>query len=222
MKEVSRLRHLALDDGDGAELDGLLGDAGVVARVDHLRDVLVALRRLLHHQLGARHADGDPLGLQVVQHVLVVQLVAAVVAALGPPRAVTRAPERLLHALGRARQDVAARAHGAPDEHGLPRVLVVHRYQRVVRGERARGALAVHQQRLQPPVHHVLLYLGDVVAHVVHHVHVQVVRGAVEHLGERLPAQERHGAAVHPRVVGRARHGRQVVLPLLGVDAGAR
>jgi hypothetical protein len=42
---------------------------------------LVALWCLLHDELGAGHADGDALGLQIVQHSLVVQLVAAVVAA---------------------------------------------------------------------------------------------------------------------------------------------
>lgn len=53
------------------------------------------------------------------------------------------AAERVRHALLRARQDVAAGAHSAPHDHGLPRELVVHGDEGVVRGECARGALAV-------------------------------------------------------------------------------
>ena len=62
----------------------------------------------------------------------------------------------------RTREDVAAGAHGAADEHRLPRELVVDGDERVVRREGAGGALAVHQQRLQLPVHHVLLDLCGV------------------------------------------------------------
>lgn len=42
---------------------------------------LVALWCLLHHQLRAGHPYGDALGLQGIQHLLVVELVPAVVAA---------------------------------------------------------------------------------------------------------------------------------------------
>ena len=56
-------------------------------------------------------------------------------------------------------EHIAAGAHGAADEHGLPGELVVHGDQGVVRRERARGALAVHQQLHLPPVDHVLLHL---------------------------------------------------------------
>ena len=59
----------------------------------------------------------------------------------------------------RTREDVAAGAHGAADEHRLPRELVVDGDERVVRREGAGGALAVHQQRLELTVHHVLLDL---------------------------------------------------------------
>eukprot|EP00982_Pelagococcus_subviridis_P010751 31027-Pelagococcus_subviridis.AAC.5 len=67
-----------------------------------------------------------------------------------------------------------------------------------------------------------LFDLRDVMRHVVHHVHVQVVRGGVEHLRERLPAQKRHAAPVHPRVVRRARHGAEIVLALRRVNSRAR
>lgn len=81
------------------------------------------------------------------------------VSTLGSPRPVAGAAERLRHTLLRARQDVAAGAHGAPDDHRLPRELVVDGDEGVVRGERAGGALAVDQQRLEIAVHDVLLHL---------------------------------------------------------------
>ena len=64
--------------------------------------------------------------------------------------------------------------------------LVVHGDEGVMRGEGPGGALAVHQQGLLLAVHHVLLHLGDVVGHVVDHVHVQVVWRGGEDLGEGL------------------------------------
>ena len=60
----------------------------------------------------------------------------------------------------RTREHVAAGAHGAADEHGLPRELVVDWDEGVVGREGARGALAVHQQRLELAIHQVLLHLG--------------------------------------------------------------
>ena len=57
------------------------------------------------------------------------------------------------------REDIGVGAHGSPNEHGLPRHLVVHGDERVVRGEGARAALAVHQQALHLPIHQVLLHL---------------------------------------------------------------
>ena len=118
-----------------------------MARVHHLRHVLVTLRRLLHHQLGRRHANRDPFRLELLQHLGVIQLVTRVVSASSSTRAVTRASERLRHALLRARQDVRARPHRTPDQHRLSGVLVVHRDERVVRRERASRSLAMHQQR---------------------------------------------------------------------------
>ena len=44
------------------------------------------------------------------------------------------------------------------------------------------GSLPVDQECLWLPAHHVLLHLGDVVADVVDHVHVQIIRSTVEHL----------------------------------------
>ena len=82
------------------------------------------------------------------------------ISALGSPRSVAGAAERLRHALLRARQDVAAGAHSAPHDHGLARELVVDGNEGVVRGKRAGGALAVNQQCLEVAVHDVLLHLG--------------------------------------------------------------
>jgi hypothetical protein len=51
-----------------------------------------------------------------------------------------------------------------------------------------------------------MVHLGDVVADVIDDIHVQVVGGLLEELGEGLAAQECHGAAVDPRIVGRTCH----------------
>lgn len=64
-------------------------------------------------------------------------------------------------------------------------------------------------------------HLGNVVADVIHHVHVQVVGRGVEHLGKGLATEKGHAAAVDPRVVGGAGHGGQVVLALLRGAGGA-
>lgn len=52
--------------------------------------------------------------------------------------------KRFHHALLCPREHVAAGAHGPADEYRLARELVVHGDERVVRRERAGGALAVH------------------------------------------------------------------------------
>ena len=51
--------------------------------------------------------------------------------------------------------------------------------------------------------------------HIVHHVHVQIIGLCAELLGEGLAHQEGHAGAVHPGVVSRCSHPRQVVLALL-------
>ena len=71
------------------------------------------------------------------------------------------------------------------------------------------------EQAFPFPVYEVLLHLGNVVAYVINHVHVQVVRRGVEHLGEGLSRQKGHAAAVDPGKVGRCRHTVQIFLPLL-------
>jgi len=70
----------SLDDSNGSEFDGFFADAGGVASVDDLHHVLVRLGRLLHHQFGGGHPDGDAALLQLVQHLLV----ANVAPRLGP------------------------------------------------------------------------------------------------------------------------------------------
>eukprot|EP00429_Kryptoperidinium_foliaceum_P073492 CAMPEP_0176208088 /NCGR_PEP_ID=MMETSP0121_2-20121125/12942_1 /TAXON_ID=160619 /ORGANISM="Kryptoperidinium foliaceum, Strain CCMP 1326" /LENGTH=532 /DNA_ID=CAMNT_0017547067 /DNA_START=33 /DNA_END=1630 /DNA_ORIENTATION=+ len=210
---------LALDHGDRLELDRHLGDVSVVARLDDLRHVLVALRGLLHDQLGRRHTDGDAHVLQALQHVAVVQVVPRLVPAQGSPGAVAGAAEGVPHALVGARKHVGAGAHRAAHDDGLAGELVVDRDQRVVRREGAGGTFSVDKQLLALAVNHVLLDLGDVVGHVVDHVHVEVLGRLVEHLREGLPRQEGHGGAVHPSVVCGGGHALHVVVAFRGVDA---
>ena len=62
---------LTLDDGDGAQLDAFLGDAGVVTRVDDFGDVLVRFGRLLHDEFRRSDANRDALGLELGEHVFV-------------------------------------------------------------------------------------------------------------------------------------------------------
>merc|ERR1712216_860404 len=89
-----RVRNaLPLDHGYRPQLHRFSRYARVVARVDHLRDVLVALRRLLHDQLGRSDANGDTFRFQFFKYLRVVQLVARVVARARAPGAVTRAAE---------------------------------------------------------------------------------------------------------------------------------
>lgn len=117
--------------------------------------------------------------------------------------------ERLRHALFRPRQNVAAGSHSPSDQNRLtcelqttwrqsrmPSALrsmtcssvylVVYGDEWVVRRKRPGGAFPVDQQRLLPPVHHVLLHLCDVVRYVIDHVHVQVVGRRTEHLSKGL------------------------------------
>mmetsp|Transcript_2542 Transcript_2542/g.5233 ORF Transcript_2542/g.5233 Transcript_2542/m.5233 type:complete len:265 (-) Transcript_2542:336-1130(-) len=133
-----------------------------------------------------------------------------------------RRTKRLRHRRRRPRQHVRASTHRTADKYRLAAKGVVDGDERVVRRQRACRALAVHEQRARRAVHHVLLHLGDIVGYVVHDAHLQLVRRAVELSRKRLPAQEGHRRAIDPRVVGRRRHRRQVVLPLVGMDARAR
>lgn len=82
------------------------------------------------------------------------------ISALCATSTVTGTAECLGHSLLCPRQDVAARAHGAPDNDRLPYELVVDWDKRVVRGKGTGRPLSVHQQRLQLVAHHVLLHLG--------------------------------------------------------------
>lgn len=56
----------------------------------------------------------------------------------------------------------------------------------MVRRERPRGPLPVHQQRPLLPIHHMLLDFGDVVRDVIDHVQIQVIGGGIEDLGKSL------------------------------------
>jgi hypothetical protein len=61
-------------------------------------------------------------------------------------------------------EHVAAGAHGPANEHRLACELIVNGDEGVVGRKCACGALAVHQQRHQAPIHHVLLDLHRVAA----------------------------------------------------------
>lgn len=100
--------------------------------------------------------------------------------------------------------------------------LVIDGYERVMGREGSSRSLPVNQQRLLLAVNEMLLDLGDIVRHVIDHVHVKVIRGRVEHLGEGLSGQEGHTAAVDPGVVSGGRHRLEVVLALLTGDMRAR
>mmetsp|Transcript_6415 Transcript_6415/g.22565 ORF Transcript_6415/g.22565 Transcript_6415/m.22565 type:complete len:438 (-) Transcript_6415:15-1328(-) len=81
------------------------------------------------------------------------------------------------------------------------------------------GTFPMNQKCLELSVHHVLFELCNVVRHIIHDVHVQIIRRRVEHLCECLPAEEGHGGPVDPCVVSCACHGIQVILALLRLDA---
>lgn len=170
--------------------------------VHHIVHVLVGRRRLLHHQLRRGHPDGDALLLELLEHIGVVQVAATLRSAQGPAGTVTGGAKRLLHALLGTGQHPAIGTHRAADQHRLSGDLVVHRYQRVVWWKRTSGAFTMNQQLSRSAVHHVLLDFGHVVADVVDHLHVQIVRCGLEHLRERLPGQEGHRAAIHPGEIG--------------------
>ena len=58
----------SLNDGDRSEFHGFLTDPSSMASVHHISYVLVALRCLLHHQLGWGHPDWDSFVWEFVQH----------------------------------------------------------------------------------------------------------------------------------------------------------
>lgn len=136
-------------------------------------------------------------------------------------RSVACAAEGLLHALLRSGQNVTAGAHGTTNKDRLTSELIVHRDERMVRRERPGGALAMNQQLALLAIDHVVLHLGNVVRDVVDDVHVEIIRGGVEHLGEGLAREEGHRAAVHPGEVRRRRHSLEVILSLHRVNSGA-
>ncbi len=66
-----------------------------------------------------------------------------------------------------------------------------------------------------------LCYLGDVMADIVNHIHVQIIWRLTKHFAKRLPHKKRHGGAVNPGVVGGGSHAAEVVSALGAVDARA-
>ena len=87
--------------------------------------------------------------------------------------------------------------------------------------EGAGGALAVDQHFPHPAVDHVLLQFGGVVRHIVDHVHPQLGRIPVQHLGEHLADAVQDHLAVGKGHVDGALHRRKIVLPFRGAERGA-
>ena len=96
-------------------------------------------------------------------------------AAHRPAGAVAGRAERLLHAARLADQHPARPAHVAGDDHRLADLAVQRRHLRMARRERPRRPLAMDPDLLLDAVDRVLLELGDVVAHVVDQVHLQLL-----------------------------------------------
>ena len=65
------------------------------------------------------------------------------------------------------------------------------------------------------------LELGDVVADVVDHIETELPRPETEGRGEALPYPEGHHLSIGESVVGRGRHGAQILTPLGRVEWGA-
>mmetsp|Transcript_195 Transcript_195/g.452 ORF Transcript_195/g.452 Transcript_195/m.452 type:complete len:447 (-) Transcript_195:776-2116(-) len=81
--------------------------------------------------------------------------------------------------------------------------------------------LPVDEQRLFHSIHHVLFDLGNIVANIIHQMHVHIVGRAIEDFREGLARQISDAGAVDPGEVGGARHGSQILLPLIAVNASA-
>ena len=91
----------------------------------------------------------------------------------------------------------------------------------MARREGPRRPLAVDPDLLLLAVDRVLLELGDVVAHVVDQVHLQLLPRLAEDLGEHLAGLLHQQLAVAPGEVGGRPHGADVLLALRAVDRGA-
>lgn len=211
----------ALDHADGRELGHLRGEPGVADHADDLVHVLVRLRGLLEHALDGPVPEVDaPLG-HLPHDALNGQRVDGRLPGHPPPGAVARRPERLLHAAPPPGQDVRPDAHVARDDDGLPEIPVPHRHLGPAGGERAGGALPVHEDIRRVAVHVVALLLGDVVRHVVHHVHAHGLRGVAQDPLERLPDPVGDHLPVGPGVVRAAAHGAVVVVAQVRVQGRA-
>ncbi len=97
---------------------------------------------------------------------------------------------------------------------GCPTVAVVGRHLGPAGSEGPGGPLAVHAGLHLGAANGVGLQLGDVVGHVVDEPQVQLLRGEVQRVKEGLLGEVHDHLPVGPGVVGRARHGRQVLPPL--------
>src|SRR5690606_8690925 len=214
-------RRSALDHADGLEARDAGRQAGPVHDPHHGVDVLVGVGLLLCQALAAA-GQGD--------HAALLELAAQVAAPRGAHRGVPAEPapgpvagraEAALHRARAADEHPAGPPHVAGHEHRLPDLRVARRELGVAGGERARGALAVHQQPRALAVDDVLLLLGDVVGDVVDELQAQLRPRPAEHGLERLTHLHRQELAVREAEVRRGPHRAQVRLPLGRVDRRA-
>mmetsp|Transcript_33565 Transcript_33565/g.105700 ORF Transcript_33565/g.105700 Transcript_33565/m.105700 type:complete len:207 (-) Transcript_33565:1136-1756(-) len=129
--------------------------------------------------------------------------------------------ERALHGLGRPREDVAARSHGATDEDGLSDapILVTDLWRS--RAEGPRRPFAVHQDLLFDSIHHVLLNLRNVVGYIVNCAHSEFLLVPLKDCCEALPDSFCHQTSIDKREIRCCSHGSKVLLSLLGLDTTA-
>ena len=66
-----------------------------------------------------------------------------------------------------------------------------------MRRERPGCPFSMNKQGLLDSIDHVLLYLSDIMRDVVYELHVEVIRGAIEHLPERLHIHTEQGYVVY-------------------------
>src|SRR5690349_20353034 len=90
----------------------------------------------------------------------------------------------LVHAALLADKHPAGPAHVAWNDHGLADFAVAAGNFRMVGRKGARGAFAVHPDALALVADRVLFEFGDVVADIVHEVHLQLLPGPAEDRGE--------------------------------------
>src|SRR5437773_7410174 len=141
----------ALDDADGLDLRHLPADAGGVHHVDHPRHVLVRLRDLLVHRSPRGRAHENALRFELLRHDALPGELLRLVAAEAAAGTVAAGSESLAEGAFGAQEHVGVATHVARDQDRLAEVAEPRRELRMPRGERPRGALAVHTEATRLP-----------------------------------------------------------------------